>query len=386
MRILHSSDWHLGRFFHQYSLIEDQAYTLDRFIELARALKPDLICLPGDLYDKAVPPSEAVELLSNVIAELTLNLGIPVVASCGNHEHGIRLSFGARLFAKARFHVVGTITDPPALLPFEDAHGPVYVGVIPYAVPSICRERLKDESLQNHDLAMAALTGRLRAAIPAGARSIVMAHAYVEGGKESESERELTIGGASAVHPSRFDGFHYVALGHLHRPQYVARETLRYCGSALKYSFSEADHVKSVTLIDMDAKGGCRIETHPLPARRDVRVVRGKLADLLRDAAADKARGDFLRATLTDEGALVDPMGQLREVYPHVLEIEREVPFVAPGQLAGLGADHRKHTVTDVLKSFYRDMRGAELTAGELGILNDVVEVLRRDEGGGLAP
>lgn len=377
MRILQSADWHLGRLFHQHSLIEDQSHVLARFVEIARETKPDVILLPGDLFDRPVPSVDAIELFEDIIAELALKLGIRVIGSRGNHENDTRFQFGARFFAKANFHLVGEITEQPTVFELADAHGPVYVGVIPYAVPSICREVFKDESLTDHDKAMAAITTRLRARIPTGSRSIVMAHAYVEGGRGSESERELTVGGSGSVDVRHFDGFHYVALGHLHGPQHVGRKSVNFAGSILKYSFSESEHKKSVSLIEMDEKGGCRVERIPLPAKRDVRVLRGKLVDIIAGAAGDPCRGDFIKAVLADEGALFDPMSELRQAYPYALEIEREVPFLPPGELKGLGGDHQALAVGDILKSFYRDVRGTDLTPDEIRVMDDAITTLR---------
>ena len=383
MRFLQTADWHLGLLFHQHSLIEDQAYVLARIVEIAREAEPDVILLPGDLFDRPVPSVEAIELFEDIIAELTLKLGIRVIASRGNHENDSRFQFGARFFAKANFHLVGEITEQPTVFELADAHGPVHVGVIPYAVPSICREIYKDESLADHDKAMAAITARLRARIPAGVRSVVMAHAYVEGGRGSESERELTVGGSGAVDARHFDGFHYVALGHLHAPQYVGRKTIHYAGSLLKYSFSEAQHIKSVSLIEMDEKGDCHVATIALPAKRDVRILHGSLADLIAVADGDPGRGDFIKAVLTDEGALIDPLQQLRERYPNTLEVVRATPFVAPGELVGLSGDHRAHAVRDILKAFYRDVRGAPPTEAESAVLDEAIEGIRQSDGGG---
>lgn len=381
MRILQSSDWHLGRLFHLQSLIEDQSYVMARFVEIAHETKPDVILLPGDLFDRPVPSVEAIQLFEDTIAELTLKLGIRVIASRGNHENDSRFQFGARFFAKANFHLVGEITEQPAVFELADAHGPVHVGVIPYAVPSICREVFEDEGLTDHDKAMAAITARLRARIPAGVRSVVMAHAYVEGGRGSESEIDLVVGGSGAVDVRHFDGFHYVALGHLHGPQHVGRGTIRYAGSILKYSFSEAEHKKSVSLIEMDGKGACRIETIPLKPKRDVRILCGRLADLIAGGERDPGRNDFLKFVLTDEGALIDPMNQLRQAYPNALEIVRETPFLPPGELKGISGDHRVLAVGDILKGFYREMRGADLSADETKVLDETVTGIRDREG-----
>src|SRR5690554_3929586 len=311
MRFLHTSDWHLGRILHGRSLIEDQAHVLDRFVDLVRDARPDAVLIAGDVYDRAVPPAEAVELLDDTLSRIVLGQGVPVLVIAGNHDSPERLGFGARLLAERGLTIVGRV-DAPRAVAFEDDWGRVVVHPLPYAEPALVRDAFGDD-VADHEAALAALLGRVRAAHPAGVRSVVMAHAFVAGGAESDSERPLSVGGSAVVDAGLFDGFDYVALGHLHRPQRVGADHVRYAGSLLKYSTSEAGHAKSVSLVELRAPGERTVEEIALAPLRDLRVLTGPLDALIASAATDPAREDYVFARLTDRGALLDPMARLRE-------------------------------------------------------------------------
>ena len=303
MRFLHTSDWHLGRLFHRVHLTEDQAFVLDQFVDLARRERPDAVLISGDIYDRAVPPPEAVRLLDDTLSRLTLDLGIPTVVIAGNHDGPDRLAFGSRLLAGGGLHLFGLPGPAPEPIRLEDAHGPVFIHAVPYAEPPVVREAFGVETVHDHHAAMVACLDAVRSVHPEGARSVVLAHAFVAGGAGSESERPLSVGGAGTVEASAFAGFDYVALGHLHRPQSLARDRLVYAGSLLKYSFDEATHRKSVSLVEMDAAGACTVERIALTPRREVRRISGLHAELLAAAAEDPAReynSVMLRSASTD--------------------------------------------------------------------------------------
>lgn len=404
MRFIHTADWHLGRLFHGLHLTEDQAYVLDRFVDLVRDVRPDALIVAGDVYDRAVPPPEAVTLLDDVLCRLVLDLEVPVVMIAGNHDSPDRLGFGSRLLAPQRLHVFGSATAEPGRVTFRDEHGPVHVYALPYAEPPVVRQCLDEDGVRTHDDAMRAQLERVRAAHPAGERSIVVAHAFVAGCAESESERPLSVGGAGTVDAACFAGFDYVALGHLHRPQWVAgrsgddrpndshgaaeaaeperegRSRARYSGSLLKYSFSEADQPKSVSIVEMDADGHCVVEEIGLEPRRDVRRIEGELAELLERGKDDPRRDDYIMARLLDRGALLDPMGKLRDVYPNVLHIER--PFLTEGRSGSGGPrpDHRRMTDDELFADFVRDVTGEPLTTVQRKALTQVLESLQAAE------
>src|SRR3954464_6712037 len=255
MRFLHTADWHLGRLFHGVHLTDDQRHVLNQVVEIARDSRPDVVLVAGDIYDRAVPPPEAVELLDEILSRLVIELKLPVVLIAGNHDSPGRLHFGSRLLAERRLYVTGHLPARCEALVLEDAHGPVSFYAIPYAEPSTVRQCLECPEVTDHNAAMAAILARVRENCPVSPRSVIVAHAFVAGGQECESERPLSVGGAGTVDVSCFAGFDYVALGHLHRPQKIhcPGGLVQYSGSLLKYSFDEADHSKSVTLVEMDA-------------------------------------------------------------------------------------------------------------------------------------
>jgi len=395
MRFLHSADWHLGRVFHGVSLLEDQAHVLQQFVQLAAEARPDAILLAGDIYDRSVPPAEAVRLLDVVLTELVQGLRIPVVMIAGNHDGPDRLAFGARLLGGAGLTVRGLVDAQPQPIVLHDAWGPVAIHALPYAEPAVVRSafggvvRVADEAtgdeaddraapvVDSHHAALAAQLQAARVLRPAGARSVVVAHAFVTGGSESESERPLSVGASGAVDAALFDGFDYVALGHLHRPQHVGAARIQYSGSLLKYSFSEADQPKSVSLVELDAVGACTVERIALSPRRDLRIVEGGLDDLLVAGTADPGRDDYLLARLTDSGALLDAMGRLRSVYPNALAIER--PMLLGDGPSRAAADHRRVQLTDLFASFHHDTTGLAIDAAGQAALARIVDRLERE-------
>lgn len=383
MRFLHTSDWHLGRLFFGVHLTEDQAVVLDQLVLLVREARIDCVLLAGDVYDRSLPPPDAVRLLDDIVTRLVIGAGASVVMIAGNHDSAERLGFGARVLEAGGLHIAGT---RPLTVALADAAGPIDVVAIPYAEPAVVRARLGDDALIDHEKALAADLGLAAAGLGPGRRRVAVAHAFVAGAVESDSERPLVVGGSASVGARCFDGFHYSALGHLHRPQHVERATVRYSGSLLKYSFAEADHAKSVTIVEIDERGDCRTENVALSPRRDVRVLRGTLEELQRGAAADPAPGDYILAELTDRGAILDAIGKLRRFYPNCLHIDRTSLFDAPGAGQGARADHRRHTEAELFGAFFREVTGGEPNHDETLAFAEVVARVRAAEAPGAAP
>lgn len=378
MKILHTSDWHLGRIFHGVHLTGEQSYILDQFVRLAGDTKPDVILIAGDVYDRSVPPAEAVKLLDQVLSKILIDYGIPIIMIAGNHDSPERLGFGNRLLARQGLHLAG---QPANLAPvvINDAYGPVYFCPLPFAEPSVVRECLADPGVSDHDRAMLSLVNYITKSIPKGARTVAVAHAFVAGGEGSESERPLSVGGSGAVEAACFQPFHYTALGHLHRPQNAGGGRIRYAGSLMKYSFSETAHKKSATLVEMDEAGNVTVEEIPLTPRRDLRCLDGFLNEILEGPQNGECREDYLMVTLRDTGAVLDAIGKLREVYPNVLHIER--PHLTDGgDLRGPGGDHRRLAEMDLFASFFEQVTGDPLTQEQAESFTDTVEALYRQE------
>ncbi len=387
VRFIHTADWHLGRLFSGVRLTDDQRHVLDQLVTLAREVRADAVIVAGDVYDRAVPPPEAVSLLDEVLTRLVLEARIPVIVIAGNHDGPDRLAFGSRILAERGLHVLGVPDAAPRPIRFTDAAGVVEVFAAPYADPATYRAQLARDDLHDHDAALGTWVERARAAADPAARTVLVGHAFVRGGVESESERPLSVGGTDAVDVSRLDGFAYVALGHLHRPQALRADgSIAYSGSLLKYSFSEVDHAKSVSVVEIDARGRASIERVALTPRRDVRILEGHLAELLRGRTSagevEGSRDDYFRVRLLDRETLLDPIGKLRHVYPNVLELGR-VFDRAPAQPTAASVspvDRRQLGDVELFEAFVREVTGEALSEAQRELLRGVLEVVDRAE------
>jgi exonuclease SbcD len=381
MRLLHTADWHLGRVFHRVDLLDDQRAALEQLLTHAAAARPDLVVIAGDVYDRAVPPAPAVELLDEVLGRLVSDLGLPTLLIAGNHDSMPRLGFGARLLSQQQLHLVGrpSLDTPPVIV--NDAHGPVYVYGVPYPEPALVRQLCQDPSIRDHQAAMQALVTQIWERHPPGARAVLVTHADVEGAVVSDSERMLSVTRGQSVAPATFAGFAYVALGHLHRPQQIGRPGIRYAGSLFPYSFSEAGDHKSATLVELGADGAPQIEILPLRSERRVRCLEGELRALLAAAVDDPRRDDYLRVTLGDRGPVVEAMSRLRELYPNTLEVDR--PFLTANQGDARGRARRPEPALDELShfaAFFEHATGEALADDAAADVRELLERLRRGE------
>jgi exonuclease SbcD len=397
MRLLHTSDWHLGRLFHGVHLTDDQAHVLDQLVDLVENTRPHAVLIAGDIYDRAVPPPEAVALLDETLSRIAVDLRTPVVLIAGNHDSPDRIGFGARMMAGQGVHIFGTMAGAisaapagtlpgvlelaPQMVEIEDEHGPVSIVPLPYAEPAAVRGALHSDSFVDHRSAIAALTNAAHGVLPAGRRAVVMAHVFVTGGAESESERPLSVGGTGSVDVASFQGFSYCALGHLHRPQSAGVDNVRYSGSLLKYAFAEADHHKSVSMVEINHDGRASIEEIELSPRRDVRVVKGSLEQILTGSADDGNRDDYIMAELTDRGAILEAMSRIRAVYPNCMHIDRSAFLAHSGQATGSGpADHRSRSHEELFGDFISDVTGEKLNDAELSAFHEVLDSMRSGE------
>ena len=296
---------------HGVSLVEDQAHLIDGFVALARDVRPDAVLIAGDVYDRAVPPPDAVTLFDAFLARVAGELGIPVVVIAGNHDSADRPRPSARGCSRKAGSTFAVGSNAwPQPIELADAHGPVDVVAIPYVDPPFARAVVEGEDgLRDHDACQAVLLDRARRALRPGRRSVCVAHAFVAGSSESDSERPLVVGGGGLVARSRFEGFDYVALGHLHRPQRVGADHVRYAGSLMPYSFGEAEHAKSVALVEIAADGAVRFEPVALTARRGVRVVEGTLDELLAETPTGVDRGRLSAGPTARDRRALSPDG-----------------------------------------------------------------------------
>jgi exonuclease SbcD len=356
MRLFHTADWHLGRSLGGHSLQPDQEWLLHRqFLPMLREARPDALLLAGDVFDREVPPAEAVELLDDWLHEVVLGLKLPVVLIPGNHDEARRLSFGARLLAGAGLH----IPDTPLgrAWEFADAHGRVSIIGAGYASPLLLAQHLGGATVADHDAAFAALAPLLHGLCPPGQRRVLVAHAFVAGGAETrEAERGLAVGGTGQVNAAHFAGFHYVALGHLHRPQALAGGRLRYAGSPLAYSTAEVAHEKSATLLELDAAGAVAAQELPIAPLHPLRVLRGNFATLSAGASED-----FVALELTDPEPVPEAQRRLAARYPRIVGL-RWVAEAAPvGPLTVSAATARALRPLELFERFHQAVRGAPL-------------------------
>ena len=375
MRFLHTADWHLGRSFHQASLVEDQAHVLNQLVELAIRERLDAVVIAGDVYDRAVPPADAVVLLDDVLARLVLGAGIRVVLIAGNHDSPDRVGFGGRVAEKQGLAMRGTLTHLAPVV-FDDAFGQVALHPLPYVEPAFARRLPGVQEASDHQSAVSSVMSLLRSQWVPGQRNVLVGHAFVAGGSESESERPLSVGGSGAVSAATFDGYDFVALGHLHRPQSVGRESIQYSGSLLKYSFNEVDHTKSVSLVEVGQNGATSVQRVPLSPRHDVRIVKGTMAELLATPRGDNSLRDYVRAVLMDRDPVLDPLGRLREVFPNVLELQFGRDSDAGGGTPKSAQDHRERSPDDLFKAFHRDMLGEEIDEAALHVFHAAAQAV----------
>ena len=354
MRFLHTADWHLGRIFYGQYLTDDQAYVLEhQFFTILKEEKIDGILLAGDVFDRAVPPIEAIELWDSIITRLAMDFKVPLFVVSGNHDGAERLEVGRSMLGQSGIHIWGSPHHALQPFEFEGADGRVAICPMPFSEPRRIGDALglnsseskpvdtdmtddtlfsyvddKDQeavalNLHNYDQMYQSWSDYLYKQVPKQMRSIAISHAFVMGGEVGGSERTLSVGGSEQVSPHVFKNFHYTALGHLHGPQRMGADHIRYSGSPLKYSFDEHEQKKSFTIIDMDTNGKVDISTIPVEAKRDVVILEGYFEDLLNNTALQtKHKDDYVQARLLDTMPIMDGMAKLRQVYHRCMTIE----------------------------------------------------------------
>ncbi|WP_017936320.1 exonuclease SbcCD subunit D [Nocardioides sp. Iso805N] len=376
MRILHTSDWHLGRSFHREGMLTHQGVFVDHLLEVVERERVDLVVVAGDIYDRALPQVDAVRLASETLARLAASRA-KVVLTSGNHDSAHRLGFGSDLIDAAGVFIRTDASRAAAPIMLEDEHGPVAVYGIPYLDPDTVREPWQ-LAARSHAAALGEAMRRVREDLTrrGGARSVVLAHAFVAGRAEepvqpSDSERDISVGGVSIVPTSVFDGVSYAALGHLHG-RHTLSETIRYSGSPLAYSFSEASHRKGSWLVELGADGVSHAEFVEAPVPRELALLRGDLETLLADPALAVHEGSWVQVTLTDPVRPSQAMERLRRRFPHTLLLGFESTAPVVGALPqGHGPMRRDR---DLVADFVAELRGAPASEGELALLGRAVD------------
>ena len=317
MKLMHLSDLHIGKRVNEVSMIEDQKYILDRILEMIDASRPDAVLIAGDVYDKSVPSTEAVGLFDDFLFRLAQRK-IPALIISGNHDSPERLSFASRLLRESGIHICPVYDGNLEPVTLQDAWGPVDFWLLPFLKPAHVKRCWPEETIESYTDACRVAVEKM--GVDPRRRNVLLTHQFVTGAATCESE-ELSVGGSDNVDASVFDLFDYVALGHIHGPQNVGTPKIRYCGTPLKYSFSEAEHYKSVTLAELGPKGELKLETLPLVPLRDMRQIRGTFDQVKDPAFSGGNPQDYVHVVLTDEQDVPEALGRLHLVYPNMLKL-----------------------------------------------------------------
>lgn len=377
MRFLHTADLHLGRQFNGIPLDQDQDAVLDQIASALIANHVDALVIAGDIFDRAAPPASAVRQFNGFLSRVAEQSDAAVVMIAGNHDSADRIASMSIMTDRRRALIRGAISADERPLVLADAFGPVAFTGLPFAYEYAARECFADETLQTPEDVLSAQIACARRNVPDGARWVVVSHAFVSGATGSDSERSLTrVGGIETVGAAVFAGAHYVALGHLHRPQSVGAPHIRYSGSPLAFGFDEADSPKSMSLVELDAAGQATIEVIPFEPVRRVRVLRGRHAELILGSPSD----DFIKVVLTDEAHVIDGMKRIRDVYPNACELTYERDSRASATRASGARALVSANPAEVVGDFADHVRGERLSAAELAVVEAALGRLRDRE------
>ena len=377
MKLIHLSDLHLGKRLSGFSMLEDQTYILDRILAVVEAEAPNAVVIAGDIYDRATPPAEAVKLFDAFLVALSKRTAHTVVIS-GNHDSAERLAFGARLMAASGVTIAPAYDGAVEPVRVRDDYGEVCLWPLPFTRRAQVQRCFPDTELTSDCDAIAAVIAHME--LDPARRNVLIAHQFVTGAGTCDSE-ELQVGTADAVDAEVFAPFDYVALGHLHGPQHVGRETVRYCGTPLKYSFSEKDHVKSVTVAELGPKGDVTVRTVPLTPQHDLRELRGTFDALtLRSNYEGTATEDYLSVVLTDEQDVPDALAKLRVIYPNIMQLRYDNTRTrADSTILPADPEYRR-TAEELFADFYALQNGQEMTQAQRGIVARLLQEIREDE------
>ncbi|TOG49307.1 exonuclease sbcCD subunit D [Vibrio parahaemolyticus] len=374
MKFIHTSDWHLGRQFHNVSLLEDQLAVLEQLIQYIENNPVDAVIVAGDVYDRSVPPTIAIELLNRVVKRICGELNTPMILISGNHDGAERLGFGSEQMKRSGLHIISNFEDmlTPVVIETKAAGHVAFYGM-PYNDPEQVRYVYK-ELVSTHDEAHKLLAEKITEQFQSEHRNILISHCFVDGAIESESERPLSIGGSDRVSHEHFLNFDYVALGHLHQPQKKGEEYIRYSGSLMKYSFGEQNQKKGFTLVEIGKEGFIGAEHIELTAPHEMRIVEGELEQILEWGKTDPKNEDYLLVRLMDKHAILNPMEKLRTVYPNVLHLEK------PGMLIGVEQEMAQAKLArseiDMFKDFFAEAQDSELSNEQEQAISDIIKQL----------
>ena len=378
MKLMHLSDLHLGKRVNEFSMLEDQTYILNKIIHIIDEEQPSGIILAGDIYDKPIPPAEAVELFDDFLYKLSQReLNVFIIS--GNHDSAERISFGSRLFDKAGIHLSPVYNGNISPIELSDDFGKINIYMLPFIKPVHVRRYFPDEEISSYTDAMSIVINNMH--IDTDARNILVTHQFVTGSSRTESE-DISVGGSDNVDASVFKDFDYVALGHIHRSQSCGSDYIRYCGTPLKYSFSEANDTKSITVIDIKEKGNIKLDFIPLTPLRDMVEIKGKYNEImLKDFyEGSTLRNDYLHITLTDEDDIQDVITKLRVVYKNIMKLDYDNQRTRNSAEINLINDMESKSPLELFDIFYESRNGQHLNDIQKDFMENIIEDIWRDK------
>lgn len=375
MKFLHLADLHLGKRVNGFSMLEDQAYILRQILTILDDERPDGVLIAGDVYDKPVPPTEAVELLDGFLTELCAR-GVPVLLISGNHDSPERLAFGGRVMDSCGVHIAPVYGGTVAPVVLRDEFGPVSVWLLPFLKPAHVRRWFPDAQIESYTDAVAEAIAHMD--IDKSTRNVLVTHQFVTGGARSGSE-ELSVGGTDNVDSRVLAPFDYVALGHLHGAQQIDRPTIRYAGSPLKYSFSEASQRKSATIVTLGEKGAVDVRTVPLTPLRDLREIRGSYDELTARSFYEHTtyRSDYLHLILTDEQDVYDAVGRLRAIYPYLMTLDYDNARTRAAGTVAVPAAMEQRTPLELFEALYLQQNNQPMSDEQRAFAAQLMEEIR---------
>ena len=376
MKLIHLSDLHIGKRVNEISMLEDQAYILLQILQIIDTERPDAVLIAGDVYDKSVPSAEAVTLFDDFLCRLAKRQ-LPVLIISGNHDSPERLAFGGRLMENAGIHISPVYDGQVQPITLRDAHGDVDFWLLPFLKPAHVKRFYPDDGIESYTDAIRVAVEKM--GIDPARRNVLLTHQFVTGAATCESE-EISIGGSDNVDAAVFAEFDYVALGHIHGPQNITSPRIRYCGTPLKYSFSEEQHHKSVTVVQLGTKDELKLQLRPLTPRRDLRTIRGTFAQL-----TDKAfysgtdTGDYLQVVLTDEEDIPEAVGKLRLIYPHMMKLTYDNTRTRTDQVVGSAEDVRHKLPLELFEELYQTQNNQPMSDVQRRFAQELIEAIQEE-------
>ena len=377
MKLIHLSDLHLGKRVNEFSMLEDQEFILTKIINIIDGEKPDAVIIAGDVYDKSVPSAEAVQLFDDFLCRLAKRK-LHVFVISGNHDSAERMAFGGRLMEMSGVHMSPVCNGTVKPISLEDEFGRVNFYMLPFVKPANVRRFFENSEIESYTDAVRASVESMN--VNTAERNVIITHQFVTGAERSESE-EISVGGSDNVDASVFDCFDYTALGHIHGPQNIGSERIRYCGTPLKYSFSEAKHKKSVTVVELREKGSLEVRTVALEPKRDMREIKGTYAEItLKENYINTDTDDYMHITLTDEDDIPDAIGKLRVIYPNLMKLDYDNNRTRTCAKLDTIENIELRSPLDLFSEFYENQNNQPMTDGQSAFMESLIESIWEDE------